>query len=55
MQVAHSSYLFAVDDAGKLVLTWPVTADAETTTSAKDLAADIRLLLRDPDATDAAA
>ena len=55
VQVAHSSYLFVVDDAGKLVLTWPVTADAETTTSAKDLAADMELLLRDPDATDAAA
>jgi protein SCO1/2 len=49
VQVAHSSYLFAVDDAGKLVLTWPVTADAETTTSAKDLAADMEQLLRDAD------
>ncbi len=47
IQVAHSSYLFAVDDTGKLVLTWPVSADAETTTSSKDLTADLRLLLRD--------
>jgi protein SCO1 len=47
VQVAHSSYLFAVDDAGKLVLTWPVSADATTTTSSKDLAADMRVLLRD--------
>jgi protein SCO1/2 len=50
VQVAHSSYLFAVDDAGKLVLTWPVSADAQTTTSVKDLAADMKLLLRDADA-----
>ena len=50
VQVAHSSYLFAVDDTGKLVLTWPVGLDPETTTSAKDLAADIELLLRDADA-----
>jgi protein SCO1/2 len=49
VQVAHSSYLFAVDDAGKLVLTWPVSANAETTTSAKDLAADMKQLLRDAD------
>jgi protein SCO1/2 len=53
VQVAHSSYLFAVDDTGKLVLTWPVGLDPETTTSAKDLAADMELLLRDAD--DAAA
>jgi protein SCO1 len=46
VQVAHSSYLFAVDDTGKLVITWPVSADAKTTTSSKDLAADLRLLLR---------
>jgi protein SCO1/2 len=46
VEVAHSSYLFAVDDAGKLVITWPVSADAKTTTSSKDLAADLRLLLR---------
>ncbi len=50
VQVAHSSYLFAVDDAGRLVLTWPVSANAETTTSAKDLAADMKQLLRDADA-----
>ena len=50
VQVAHSSYLFAVDDAGRLVLTWPVGADPETTTSAKDLTADMKLLLRDADA-----
>jgi protein SCO1/2 len=53
VQVSHSNYLFAVDDAGNLVLTWPVGLDAETTTSTKDLAADIELLLRDPDATHA--
>ncbi len=52
IQVAHSSYLFAVDDAGKLVLTWPVTAD-ETSTSSDDLAADMRQLLADPSADDA--
>jgi protein SCO1 len=45
VQVAHSSYLFAVDDSGKLVLTWPVSANAETTTSVEDLAADMRELL----------
>jgi protein SCO1/2 len=49
VQVAHSSYLFAVDDAGQLVLTWPVGLDPETTTSAKDLAADVKQLLRDAD------
>ena len=53
VQVAHSSYLFAVDDTGTLVLTWPVGVNPETTTSAKDLAADMKLLLRDAD--DAAA
>jgi protein SCO1/2 len=46
VEVAHSSYLFAVDDNGKLVITWPVSADAKTTTSSKDLAGDLRLLLR---------
>jgi protein SCO1/2 len=46
VQVAHSSYLFAVDDNGKLVITWPVSADAKTTTSSKDLTGDLRLLLR---------
>ena len=45
IEVAHSSYLFAVDDTGKLVLSWPVGADAATTTSAADLAADIEVLL----------
>ena len=47
VEVAHSSYLFAVDDAGKLVLTWPVGVDAETSTSAKELAADVDALLDD--------
>jgi protein SCO1/2 len=47
VQVAHSSYLFAVNDQGKLVITWPVTADASTTTSSKDLTADMRVLLKD--------
>jgi len=51
VQVAHSSYLFAVDDTGALVLTWPVSANAETTTSAKDLAADMKVLLRHADTT----
>jgi protein SCO1 len=46
VEVAHSSYLFAVDDRGKLVITWPVSADAETNTSSKDLTADMRVLLR---------
>jgi len=46
VEVAHSSYLFAVDDTGKLVITWPVSADAETNTSSKDLTADMRVLLR---------
>ena len=50
VQVAHASYLFAVDDHGKLVITWPVTSDAETTTSSKDLAADLRVLLHDASA-----
>jgi len=44
VDVAHSSYLFAVDDAGKLVITWPVGVDVGST-SADDLAADIRQLL----------
>jgi len=44
IDVSHSSYLFAVDDAGKLVVTWPVGLD-ETSTSADDLAADMRRLL----------
>ncbi len=46
VSVGHSSYLFAVDDTGTLVLTWPVSADPATTTSSKDLAGDIRQLLR---------
>jgi protein SCO1/2 len=53
VEVAHSSYLFAVDDAGKLVITWPVSADAETTTSSKDLAGDLRLLLRQAESASA--
>ncbi len=46
VEVAHSNYLFGVDDAGRLVITWPVSTDARTTTSSKDLAGDLRLLLR---------
>jgi protein SCO1 len=39
VEVGHSSYLFAVDDDGTLVLTWPFG------TSAEDLAGDLRQLL----------
>jgi protein SCO1/2 len=45
IRVAHSSYLFAVDDAGRLVITWPVGIDEEQRVTAKDLAGDIRQLL----------
>ncbi len=41
IEVGHTDSLFAVDDAGKLVLTWSLG------TSAADLAADIRQLLDD--------
>jgi protein SCO1/2 len=44
VQVGHSSNLFAVDDAGRLVLTWSV-GGGEGTARADDLAADIRQLL----------
>ena len=39
IEVGHTSYLFAVDDTGTLVLSWPYG------TSADDLAGDIRQLL----------
>lgn len=39
VEVGHSSYLFAVDAGGTLVVTWPFG------TSAEDLAADLRQLL----------
>jgi protein SCO1/2 len=39
VEVGHSSYLFAVDDTGTLLLTWPFG------TSADDLAADLEALL----------
>ena len=44
IEVAHSSNLFAVDDAGRLVLTWSV-GGGEGTARADDLAGDIRQLL----------
>lgn len=44
VEVGHSSNLFAVDDAGSLVLTWSVGGE-EGTARADDLAADIRQLL----------
>jgi protein SCO1 len=50
VSVGHSSYLFAVDENGTLVLTWPVSADPDTTTSSEDLAADMRQLLDEVDA-----
>jgi protein SCO1/2 len=43
-EVGHSSNLFAVDDAGRLVLTWSV-GGGDRTARADDLAADIRQLL----------
>jgi len=43
-EVGHSSNLFAVDDAGRLVLTWSV-GGGEGTARADDLAGDIRQLL----------
>jgi protein SCO1/2 len=45
IDVAHSSYLFAVDDTGKLVITWPVGLEEGERTSADDLAGDMRQLL----------
>ena len=44
-EVGHTSYLFAVDDTGTLVLSWPFG------TSADDLAGDIRQLLAAADDT----
>ena len=45
IEVGHTSYLFAVDDTGTLVLSWPFG------TSADDLAGDIRQLLAAADDT----
>lgn len=45
IEVLHSNYLFAVDDAGKLVITWPVGLEEGERTSAEDLAGDLRQLL----------
>jgi protein SCO1/2 len=44
IEVGHSSNLFAVDDAGRLVLTWSV-GGGEGTARRDDLAGDIRQLL----------
>jgi protein SCO1/2 len=44
IEVGHSSNLFAVDDEGRLVLTWSV-GGGEGTARADDLAGDIRQLL----------
>ena len=41
IDVAHTTFLYAVDEHGSLVITWP------SGTSADDLAADLRQLLRD--------
>ncbi len=41
VEVAHTDHLFAVDDSGTLVLTWP------SGTSRDDLAADLEALLQD--------
>jgi protein SCO1/2 len=41
VEVAHSSFLFAVDDSGTLVITWPFGTPVD------DLAADLRQLLDD--------
>jgi protein SCO1/2 len=43
IDVAHTTYLYAVDEHGSLVITWPAG------TSADDLADDLRQLLRDAD------
>lgn len=45
VEVGHTSYLFAVDDTGTLVLSWPYG------TSSDDLAGDIRQLLAAADDT----
>ena len=44
IEVGHSSNLFAVDDAGRLVLTWSV-GGGEGTARADELAGDLRQLL----------
>lgn len=44
IEVGHSSNLFAVDDDGRLVLTWSV-GGGEGTARADDLAGDLRQLL----------
>lgn len=44
VEVGHSGYLFAVDDAGTLSLTWPVGVSKD------DLAADLEVLLDQADA-----
>lgn len=44
VEVGHSGYLFAVDDAGALRLTWPVGVSRD------DLAADLEVLLDEADA-----
>ena len=41
VEVNHSSYLFAVDDAGRLVITWPFGTPVD------DLAGDLKQLLAD--------
>jgi protein SCO1 len=41
VEVTHSSFLFAVDDTGTLILTWPFGTPVD------DLAADLRQLLDD--------
>jgi protein SCO1/2 len=41
VQVDHSSYLFAVDDAGRLAITWPFGTPVD------DLAGDLEQLLAD--------
>ena len=43
VEVAHTTFLYVVDDAGSLVLTWPAG------TSADDLEGDLRQLLRAAD------
>lgn len=53
VEVIHANYLFGVDDTGTLVVTWPISQDPETTTSAEDLAHDMRMLLDDASSSDA--
>jgi protein SCO1 len=43
VEVQHTTFLYAVDDTGSLVITWP------SGTSAEDIEADLRELLRDLD------